>query len=105
MKRVRVSNTKVSRRNRGRVVISAIYILIGLLLFAPFIIDIIVLGSHYHHITLFPLLEILGLVVGGPMFFMGLMSSNNSYVAKVSTNDMDVQRIRIAAEAEMMRKK
>jgi hypothetical protein len=71
---------------------------------APFVFDVIVMNNGYAHITLFPGLEILGLVIGGPLFLMGLVSFSNAPTTSVSTNDVDVARIRFAAEQEMTRK-
>ena len=78
------------------------YMVLGLLLSAPFVINMV--GPSTYNLTLFQILGVIGVLVGGPMFFIGWFGANDG-TPSASTVDLDVARIRFAAEQEMMRKK
>lgn len=89
-----------------RKITSIILIVLGFLAALPFIIDTFILNHQYHYITFWPMMFLLGLVVGGPMFLGGIIAfftktSNGSN----STAEIDLGRIRYTVETDSRGKK
>lgn len=70
---------------------------IGLLLSAPFIVDVVLLGHEYHHMHLMQMLMMMGLIVGAPMAIIGMMGATPKSMVQ-SSIETDIARIRFAAE-------
>ena len=107
MRKVKNLNIRRGRQVRGYVPFTRSYsvrtAIIGLFLSAPFVIEMIILNHGYYNVTWFPTLEIIGLIVGGPMVLVGLVSFDGSS-GGTSGTEINIQRIRYAAEQEMRKK-
>ena len=106
MKTIRTSS---SRRNGNYVIQSSTsigLIIVGAIISAPFIIDTIILGNAYHQISFWLFLQIVGLLIGGPMLLGGMISlfTRKSASGSSSTAELDIARIRYNIENDFKKR-
>jgi hypothetical protein len=82
-----------------------VYVIVGALLSVPFIYDIFILGKNYHSLTLWVWLMILMMGLGCASVIIGFIKITVKHPGRSgSSNDVDVSRIRYAAEQELLKK-
>jgi len=108
MRRIRTSNNRSGRRRGVNQVISRSRALTkfacGCLMSIPFIADVFFFRHGYHSMTLISSLMLIGIMIGGPLAFVGLIQFMVGTGGLGSMTGLDITRIRIATEKEAMRK-
>lgn len=82
-----------------------IKIIVGFLLLCPFLYDVFFVAQSTQFFTLWDMFQIFGLIIGGPMFILGILGIWAKWTNQVSGTaqmEMDISRIRFAAETQMM---
>lgn len=101
MKQSRVIRSRYGKnKHEMRLITSLVLLIVGLLMSIPFVVDTFFLQHEYHYIEFWPMMFLLGLIVGLPMFMGGIIGLfiRNELCGSSSTAEIDLGRIRYVVE-------
>lgn len=106
MRPSRALRAKPKTRYVANIILSIILIVVGIILAAPFIIDVIILDHNYHYIEFWPFVRFLGMLIGSPMFLFGAINilARKHGHGSSSTAEIDLGRIRYTVENDSRKK-